>query len=134
MVKSLGKFLNVSVCIGDSYIPIVSPVSHVMICTPHNLCDIIRSNSLCKDFIKMLIIDDADEMLKSSAFFNQMRQILLFFNNELQLIILSSSKFEEILDFFSDTLPNPEYIIMSDERPSLDSMYCFHINNLNYCK
>lgn len=135
MIKSLGKFLNVSICIGNKYIPKELLVDHVVICTPDNLCDMIRSNSPCKDFIKMLVIDDADEMLNRKAFFNQMRQILLYFNNDPQLIILSSSKFEEILDFFSDKMSNPEFIIMSDERPSLNCMYCFYIIDLNYyCK
>lgn len=135
MIKSLGKFLNVSIRIGSKYIPKELLVDHVVICTPHNLCDMIKINSPCKDFIKMLVIDDADEMLKRKFFFNQMRQILLFFNNEPQLIILSSSNFEEILDFFSDKTSNPEFIIMSDERPSLDCVYCFYFINLNdYCK
>ncbi|VVC44474.1 Helicase, C-terminal,Helicase superfamily 1/2, ATP-binding domain,P-loop containing nucleoside [Cinara cedri] len=127
MVKSFGKFLNVSTSIGGAYIPKVSAVDHVLICTPRNLCDMIRNKSLCKDFIKIFVIDDADEMLKIKGFFNEMRQILLFLNNDPQLIITSSSKFEEILDFFSCTMSNPEYIIMSDERPSLDSILQYYI-------
>lgn len=71
----------------------------------------------------MLLIDDAEEMFKCLGFFNQIRSILLFLNNDCQLIILSTSKLEEILDQFFDIMQNPECIIVSDEKPSLDRIY-----------
>lgn len=115
--------MNVSTCIGGANVPRkVSPVPHIVISTPQGLCDMINCNSLSKDFIKMLIFDDADEMIKSIGFFNKIRHILLFLNNDRQLIILSTSKLEEILDNFSDTMQNPEYIILPDEKPSLDGI------------
>jgi len=87
----------------------------------------INCSSLCKDFIKILIIDDAEEMFDCNGFFNQIRHILLFLNNDRQLIILSTSKLEEILDQFSDVMQNPEYIIVPDEKPLLKGMYWFFI-------
>lgn len=115
--------MNVSTCIGGTNVPRkVSPVPHVVISTPQGLCDMIDCNSLCKDYIKMLVIDDADEMIKSNGFFNKIRHIILFLKNDRQLIILSTSKLEEILDQFSDTMQNPEYIILPDEKPSLDGI------------
>lgn len=115
--------MNVSTCIGGTNVPRkVSPVPHVVISTPQGLCDMINCNSLSKDFIKMLVIDDADEMIKSIGFFNKIRRILLFLKDDRQLIILSTSKLEEILDHFSDTMQNPEYIILPDEKPSLEGI------------
>lgn len=71
----------------------------------------------------MLVIDDTEEMFKCNGFFNQIRNILLFLNNDRQLIILSTSKLEEILDQFFDIMQNPECIIVPDEKPSLDRIY-----------
>lgn len=70
----------------------------------------------------MLVIDDAGEMLATNRFFNQIRQVLLFLNKNRQLIILSSSKLEEILDQFSDEMLNPVHLIEPDEKPSLSGM------------
>lgn len=83
----------------------------------------ISCKSLCKDFIKMLIVDDADEMLRCNGFFNKIRHILLFLNNNRQLIIMSTSKIEEIFDQFSDLMKNPEYILEPNEKPSLNGIY-----------
>ncbi|XP_022179544.1 uncharacterized protein LOC111040098 isoform X2 [Myzus persicae] len=120
-MKSIGKFLNVSTCIGGTNVPRkLSPVPHVVISTLQGLCEMISCNSLCKDFIKMLIIDDAEEMFKCNEFSNKIGYILLFLNNNHQLIIMSTSKVEEILDQFSDLMKNPEYILVPDEKPSLN--------------
>lgn len=124
MITSLGKFLNVSTSIGDFDVPLnVSLVPHIVISTPCGLSNMIKCNSLCKNFIKMLVIDDTEEMFKCNGFFNQIRNILLFLNNDRQLIILSTSKLEEILDQFFDIMQNPECIIVPDEKPSLDRIY-----------
>jgi translation initiation factor 4A len=128
MIKSFGKFLNVSTCIGGSNVPRkVSPVPHVVISTPHGLCDMINCNSLCKDFIKILVVDDADEMFNYNGFFNNIRRVLLFLNNNPQLIVLSTSKLEEIFDQFSEVMQNPEYIIVPDEKPSLEGNFLFFL-------
>lgn len=123
-MKSIGKFLNVSTCIGGTNVPRkLSPVPHVVISTLQSLCEMINCNSLCKDFIKMLIIDDAEEMFNCDGFFNKIRHVLLFLNNNHQLIIMSTSKIEEILDQFSDFMKNPEYILVPNEKPSLNGIY-----------
>lgn len=116
--------MNVSTCIGGNNVPRkVSPVPHIVISTPNGLCDMINCNSLCKDFIKMVVIDDTDEMIKCRGFFNLIGQILLFLNIDRQLIILSSSRLEDILDQFSQTMQDPEHIIVPDLKPSLNGMY-----------
>lgn len=118
--------MNVSTCIGGANVPRkVSPVPHVVISTPHSLCDMINCNSLCKKFIKMLMLDDADEMFKSKGFFNIIREVLLFLNNDRQIMVLSTSKLEEILDQFSGVMQDPEHIILPDEKPLLNGIYIY---------
>jgi len=123
-MNSIGKFLNVTTCIGGTNVPRkLSPVPHVVISTLQGLYEMINCKSLSKDFIKMLVIDDAEDMLKCNGFFNKIRYVLLFLNNNRQLIIMSTSKIEEILDQFSDLMQNPEYILAPDEKPSLNGIY-----------
>lgn len=123
-MKSIGKFLNVTTCIGGTNVPRkLSPVPHVVISTLQGLYEMINCKSLSKDFIKMLVIDDAEDMLKCNGFLNKIRYVLLFLNNNRQLIIMSTSKIEEILDQFSDLMQNPEYILAPDEKPSLNGIY-----------
>lgn len=123
-MKSIGKFLNVITCIGGTNVPRkLSPVPHVVISTLQGLYEMINCKSLSKDFIKMLVIDDAEDMLKCNGFLNKIRYVLLFLNNNRQLIIMSTSKIEEILDQFSDLMQNPEYILAPNEKPSLNGIY-----------
>lgn len=124
MISSLGKFLNVSTFVGGFDIPLnMSIVPHVVIGTPCGIFDMINCDFLCIDFIKVLVVDDAEEMFEQNGFFNQIRCILLYLNDDRQLIILSTSKLEEILDQLFDTMQNPECIILPDEKPSLDRIY-----------
>lgn len=71
----------------------------------------------------MLVIDDVEEMFKCNGFFNAIRNILLFLNNNRQLIILTTSKIEEILDQFFDLMDDPEYIRVPNEKPLLNGIY-----------
>ncbi|CAH1737211.1 uncharacterized protein LOC114126377 [Aphis gossypii] len=127
-MKSIGKFLNVTTCIGGTNVPRkLSPVPHVVISTLQGLYEMINCKSLSKDFIKMLVIDDAEDMLKCNGFLNKIRYVLLFLNNNRQLIIMSTSKIEEILDQFSDLMQNPEYILAPDEKPSLNDILHYYV-------
>lgn len=71
----------------------------------------------------MLVVDDADEMFKCYGFPNHIRNVLRFLNSGCQLVIVSTSKLDEIFDQFSDMMHNPEFIIMSDEKPFLEGTY-----------
>lgn len=124
MIKSFGKFLNVSTCIGGTNGPHkVSPVPHVIVSTLCSLCEMINYKSLCKDFIKMLVIDDADEMFMHNGFSNQIKNVLQFLNSDCQLVIVSTSKLEDVFEHFSDMMHNPEHIIMPDVVPYLKGIY-----------
>jgi len=126
--------LNISTHIGGTNFPAkVSPVPHIIVSTLDDLCNMIKCNLLNKDFVKILLIDDVDDIFKNNGFSNHIRHVLLFLNNDRQLIVASTSKLEEIIDHFVDLMHDPEYIIVPDERPSLDGIYYFIsliINNL----
>jgi len=62
-------------------------------------------------------------MFKCNEFFKKIRHILLFLNDNRQLIIMSTSEIEEILDQFSELMKNPEYILVPNEKPSLNGIY-----------
>ncbi|XP_050423891.1 probable ATP-dependent RNA helicase ddx52 isoform X2 [Adelges cooleyi] len=130
MIKSLGRFLKVFTCIGSKNVPKkVAPVPHVVISTPQDLCEMIDCDSLNSRFIKILAVDDVDDMLDCNGFWSQIRRILLFLNSDRQLIILSTSKLEAVLDHFSDKMSNAVNFLAPDEKPSLADIlqYYFYV-------
>ncbi|XP_050520119.1 uncharacterized protein LOC126893716 isoform X4 [Daktulosphaira vitifoliae] len=130
MVKSLGRFLKVFTCIGSKNVPRkVAPVPHVIISIPQDLCLMIDNGSLYCNFIKIVVVDDVDDMINDISFCKQMKQILLFLHNDRQLILSSSSKLEAMLDIFSDCMKDPVHMILPDIKPSLGDViqYYFYV-------
>lgn len=125
MIESFGKFLNVSTSIGsvDVLREAFPAVPHVVISTLQPLVEMINCRLLCKDFVNLLVIDDADELFNCVGFYDQIEHVLLYFNKDCRLMIFSTSKIDEILDLFSGRLHNPEYIIKPEEKPCLAGAY-----------
>ncbi|KAD3068438.1 hypothetical protein E3N88_36318 [Mikania micrantha] len=78
VMRALGDYLGVKVhaCVGGTSVRedqrILSAGVHVVVGTPGRVFDMLRRQSLRSDYIKMFVLDEADEML-SRGFKDQMR-------------------------------------------------------------
>lgn len=93
VMRALGDFLNVKVhaCVGGTSVRedqrILSSGVHVVVGTPGRVFDMLRRQSLRPDYIKMFVLDEADEMLSrgfkdqvSSSFLCALFSFLILFN------------------------------------------------------
>lgn len=82
-MRALGDYLGVKVhaCVGGTSVRedqrILSAGVHVVVGTPGRVFDMLRRQSLRSDYIKMFVLDEADEML-SRGFKDQVLSFLHF--------------------------------------------------------
>lgn len=89
-MRALGDYLGVKVhaCVGGTSVRedqrILSAGVHVVVGTPGRVFDMLRRQSLRPDYIRMFVLDEADEML-SRGFKDQ---VLDFFSFKLESPLL----------------------------------------------
>lgn len=83
VMRALGDYLGVKVhaCVGGTSVRedqrILSSGVHVVVGTPGRVFDMLRRQSLRPDYIKMFVLDEADEML-SRGFKDQVYFVFVF--------------------------------------------------------
>lgn len=108
VMRALGDYLGVKVhaCVGGTSVRedqrILSSGVHVVVGTPGRVFDMLRRQSLRPDYIKMFVLDEADEML-SRGFKDQVLFYLYSFYNlsiHSLLILLLVSDVQHIISYY----------------------------------
>ena len=94
-IGSMMKNLRVQVLVGGSSIDedisnLKSNVPHVITGCPGRVYDMMRRNHIISKNIKLVVLDEADEML-SSGFKEQVYNIFQHFNNNIQVALFSAT-------------------------------------------
>jgi ATP-dependent RNA helicase len=76
--------------------------------------------------IKLLVIDEADEML-SDGFRDTIYNIIKYISKDCQICLFSATKTEETLDLSNKFLNNPESIIVENKNVSLEGIKQFKV-------
>ncbi|CAH6421205.1 Translation initiation factor eIF-4A [uncultured virus] len=99
----------------------------IVIGTPGRVIDMIEKKYLTIKNLKLLILDEADEML-SNSFMHQIKNIIELIPNNAQICLFSATMPKEILDTTTNFLNNPEMILIKQEELTLDGIRQFYIN------
>ena len=100
----------------------------VIIGTPGRICDLIGKKLLKPDKIKLLVIDEADDVL-STGFRKQVKKIFSYIPKDSQVALVSATIPQEMSDLFDAILkPNFISILIKDDQITLDGIDQFHIN------
>jgi len=106
--------------------------SHIIIGTPGRLLSIIRDGKLTADSIKMLIMDEADEML-SKGFWSQMIDLSRRLPSSTQVMFLSSTMPK--LEVVSKLVRQPVHVVVKrDELPLADIKQFYVATENEECK
>ena len=100
---------------------------HVVIGTPGRVLDMINKKALNTRFLKMLVIDEADEML-SKIFSNQIYDIFRFLPNNIQVGLFSATMTEEFFKLTKCFMRNPVTILVKNEELTLEGIKQYYIN------
>lgn len=109
----------------DRQIRVLRQGVQVVIGTPGRLLDHLRRRTLNLDEVKMLVLDEADEML-DMGFIDDVETILKATPESRQTLLFSATMPGEVLDLSNRYLKNPEYVTVSKGNitvPQIDQVY-----------
>ena len=100
---------------------------HVVVGTPGRIHDMIRRKYLQVNKMKLLVIDEADEML-SSGFKDQMYKIFQHLDNNIQVALFSATYSTELEELSKTFMQNPTQIRVKAEELTLQGIAQYYIN------
>ena len=135
--KNIGQYINVKFvpCVGGTNIqefkneitnvPNQTPI--VIIGTPGRIIDMIERHYLSTRVIKLLVVDEADEML-STSFQIQIKSIIQMIPKSTQICLFSATMPIEVVDLTKKFMDNPLNILVKKEEVTLDGIKQYFIN------
>jgi superfamily II DNA/RNA helicase len=130
-IGSMLKNLRVQVLVGGSSIDedignLKSNVPHVITGCPGRVHDMMRRNHIGSKNIKLVILDEADEML-SSGFKEQVYNIFQYFNNNIQVALFSATLPDHIQGITSKFMRDPVKIQVKAEQLTLEGISQYYV-------
>lgn len=130
-IGSMLKNLRVQVLVGGSSIDedvgnLKSNVPHVIVGCPGRVHDMMRRNHIGSKNIKLVILDEADEML-SSGFKEQVYNIFQYFNNNIQVALFSATLPDHIQGITSKFMRDPVKIQVKAEQLTLEGISQYYV-------
>ena len=100
---------------------------HVIIGTPGRLSDLLGKSMINSSYLKMIIIDEADDVL-SSGFQKQVKKIFQQIPSTTQVVLVSATIPQEMCELF-EFIMKPDYIkiLVKDDELSLEGIKQFYV-------
>lgn len=125
VASSLGEYLGISAYSATGGTPIRDDLKalergvHIMIGTPGRIYDLMNRRALARDMIRVLILDEADQMLED-RFKEQIVCILeMGFPTQCQVALFSATMPTSVAEFAEGLLKNPVRILVPPEEVTL---------------
>lgn len=101
---------------------------HVIIGTPGRISDLINKDIINSNGIKLIIIDEADDVL-STSFRKQIKTIFKKIPKDAQVVLVSATIPPEMSSLFDNILkPNYSSILVKDDELTLDGIKQYYVN------
>lgn len=133
VISKLGSFLEnlkCSLLIGgrsmEQDIAELQNKPHIVIGTPGRVHDLIRRRKINTKTIKLLVLDEADEML-SSGFKEQIYNIFQFLGNTIQIALFSATLPTEIQSLTEKFMRDPVKILVKTESVTLEGIKQYYV-------
>ena len=123
--------LNVQVLIGGTLIKddmetMIDNPPHIIAACPGRIFDVIKRNRNITKNIKMIILDEADEML-SSGFKEQIYNIFQYLNNRIQICLFSATIPNYIQEIINKIMKDPIRIEVKSEQLTLEGISQYYV-------
>jgi len=103
---------------------------HFVVGTPGRICDLLKREILLPNHLKILIMDEADEML-GRGFLDQVNDILKLVPPTTQICLFSATMPPEIIKMTENIMNNPAKILVKNENLTLEGIKQFYISCSN---
>lgn len=133
VVKSIGSYTNVTINLtvgGKSIHENIEELCrrpHIVIGTPGRVLDMINKRHLVVDKLKMLVIDEADELL-SNIFINQVYDIFKMLPATMQVGLFSATMNDHFFSITEKFMRDPIKILVKNEQLTLEGIKQYYVN------
>jgi translation initiation factor 4A len=133
VVLALGDFMGATchACIGGTNvregISRLEQGAQIIVGTPGRVSDMINRKALSTKNIKLFVLDEADEML-SRGFKDQIHEVFTKMPFNIQVILLSATMPQEVLDVTKKFMRDPIRILVKKEELTLEGIKQFYVN------
>lgn len=137
--KNIGRYLDVRVGMAIKSIPVRDNIDqllgrtnndlvpHVVIGTPGRVLDMLNKNVIIGKEVKLLILDEADELL-SDGFLKQIKNIIGTLFSGVQIGLFSATMEPEFFRLTRNFMRNPLNILIKKEELTLEGIKQFYID------
>ena len=132
VMKALSQYMNVNIMkvVGKTSLDEckreLEKEPEIIIGTPGRVLDMINRRVLYTQSIKLLVFDEADEML-SYGFRDNIYNIVQYIPKDTQVCLFSATRTDETVDLSNKFLNNPESIIVEHQNVSLEGIKQFKV-------
>ncbi|KAF9316362.1 RNA helicase [Podila horticola] len=132
VILALGDYMNVQchACIGGTSvgedIRQLDHGQHVVVGTPGRVFDMIRRKNLRTRNIKMMVLDEADELL-NQGFKDQIYDVYRYLPPSTQVVILSATLPHDVLEMTSKFMTDPIRILVKRDELTLEGIKQFFV-------
>ncbi|KAI9273372.1 P-loop containing nucleoside triphosphate hydrolase protein [Helicostylum pulchrum] len=129
VLQEMGKFTGVTstLAIRESLVRDAPIYSQVVIGTPGTVCGVIRQKQLSVEAIKILVLDEADEMLDSASLGDQSIRIKRCIPGNPQLVLFSATFPEHVRNFANQFASGANEISLRREDLSANAIKQFYM-------
>ena len=136
VIKALSVFLKLKIhlCTGGTQVSedkkALKEGVHIVVGTPGRIRDMMNRQILDANYLKMLIIDEADEML-GMGFLDQINEIIKLIPPDCQIGLFSATIPPEIIKMTETIMDNPAKILVKKENLTLEGIKQYHLSCTN---
>ncbi|SCU78675.1 LANO_0A03620g1_1 [Lachancea nothofagi CBS 11611] len=135
VVGNLGDYMNISAhaVTGGKTMQVdqkkLAQGCHVVSGTPGRVLDMIKRRILNTRHLKMLVLDEADELLSETlGFKQQIYDIFAKLPTSVQVVVVSATMSRDILEITKKFMSNPVKILVKQNEISLEGIKQYHVN------
>lgn len=123
-VTEMGKFTKVTtmMALKDTIEKGQKITAHIVVGTPGTVMDVVKRNALDTRSIKVLVLDEADNMLDRQGLGSQSLKIKSLVPKTAQIVLFSATFPEEVASFATKFAPNANEIKLKVEDLSVDGI------------
>lgn len=132
VISTIGISINIQAhaCVGGKSVgEDIRKLEHgvqVVSGTPGRVCDMIKRRTLRTRSIKLLVLDESDEML-SRGFKDQIYDVYRYLPPEIQVVLISATLPNEILEMTSKFMTDPVRILVKRDELTLEGIKQFFV-------
>ncbi|PIO15109.1 hypothetical protein AB205_0080320, partial [Aquarana catesbeiana] len=134
VILALGDYMGATchACIGGTNVrnemqKLQAEAPHIVVGTPGRVFDMLNRRYLSPKWIKMFVLDEADEML-SRGFKDQIYEIFQKLSTNIQVVLLSATMPTDVLEVTKKFMRDPIRILVKKEELTLEGIKQFYIN------